>query len=125
MKDKIGLVGLGLVGTAIAERLLAGRFDVVGFDIDSARCQHMKKLGGKAAGSSAEVAQAAKRIVLSKAPLVSWRLKHRRNILSIRPPAIPKKPSLWRSGFQNAKFTFWTQLSPAPAGRYGTKKPFL
>ncbi|MHC4642658.1 MAG: NAD(P)-dependent oxidoreductase [Planctomycetota bacterium] len=65
MKDKIGLVGLGLVGTAIAERLLAGDFDVVGFDIVSARCQHMKKLGGKAAGSSAEVAQAAKRIVLS------------------------------------------------------------
>ena len=65
MKDKIGLVGLGLVGTAIAERLLAADFDVVGFDIDSARCRHFKQLGGKAAGSSAEVAQAAKRVVLS------------------------------------------------------------
>jgi len=65
MKDKIGLVGLGLVGTAIAERLLAGDFDVVGFDIDSARCKHFKQLGGKAASSSAEVAQAAKRVVLS------------------------------------------------------------
>ena len=65
MKDKIGLVGLGLVGTAIAERLLAGDFEVIGFDIDSARCKHFKQLGGKAAGSSAEVAQAAKRVVLS------------------------------------------------------------
>ena len=65
MKDKIGLVGLGLVGTAIAERLLAGDFEVIGFDIDSARCQHFKQLGGKAASSSAEVAQAAKRVVLS------------------------------------------------------------
>ncbi len=65
MKDKIGLVGLGLVGTAIAERLLAGDFDVVGFDIDSARCKHFQQLGGKAASSSAEVAQAAKRVVLS------------------------------------------------------------
>ena len=65
MKDKIGLVGLGLVGTAIAECLLAGDFDVVGFDIDSARCKHFKQLGGKAASSSAEVAQAAKRVVLS------------------------------------------------------------
>ncbi len=65
MKDKIGLVGLGLVGTAIAERLLAGDFDVVGFDIDSARCRHFKQLGGKTASSSTEVAQAAKRVVLS------------------------------------------------------------
>ncbi len=65
MKDKIGLIGLGLVGTAIAERLLAGDFDVVGFDIDSARCQHLEELGGKDASSSAEVAQAAKRVVLS------------------------------------------------------------
>jgi 3-hydroxyisobutyrate dehydrogenase-like beta-hydroxyacid dehydrogenase len=65
MKDKIGLVGLGLVGTAIAERLLAGDFEVVGFDIDSTRCQYLKELGGKAAISSAEVAQAAKRVVLS------------------------------------------------------------
>jgi len=65
MKDKIGLVGLGLVGTAIAERLLANDFEVVGFDIDSARCKHFKQLGGKAASSSAEVAQAAKRVVFS------------------------------------------------------------
>ena len=65
MKDKIGLVGLGLVGTAIAERLLAGDFEVVGFDIDSARCQHLEELGGKAVGSPAEVAQQVSRIVLS------------------------------------------------------------
>jgi len=65
MKDKIGLVGLGLVGTAIAERLLAGRFDVVGFDIDSARCKHFKQLGGKAASSSAEVAQQVTHIIFS------------------------------------------------------------
>lgn len=65
MKDKIGLVGLGLVGTAIAERLLVGDFEVFGFDIDSARCKHFKQLGGKTTSSSAEVAQAAKRVVLS------------------------------------------------------------
>jgi 3-hydroxyisobutyrate dehydrogenase-like beta-hydroxyacid dehydrogenase len=65
MKDKIGLIGLGLVGTAIAKRLLAVDFEVVGFDIDSARCQHLKELSGNAVGSSAEVAQAAKRVVLS------------------------------------------------------------
>jgi len=65
MKDKIGLVGLGLVGTAIAERLLSGDVHVIGFDIDPARYQHLKELGGNAVGSPAEVAQAAKRVVLS------------------------------------------------------------
>ena len=40
--SKIGLIGIGLVGTAIAECLLAGEFDVVGFDIDSARCMHLE-----------------------------------------------------------------------------------
>jgi 3-hydroxyisobutyrate dehydrogenase-like beta-hydroxyacid dehydrogenase len=65
MKDKIGLVGLGLVGTAIAERLLAGDFHVIGFDIDSARCQHLKGLGGNAVGSPAQVAQQVTRIIFS------------------------------------------------------------
>ncbi len=63
--NKIGLVGLGLVGTAIAERLLAAHFDVVGFDIDSERCEQLKQLGGKAFANPAEVAQRADRVVLS------------------------------------------------------------
>jgi len=65
MTHKIGLVGIGLVGTAIAERLLAGEFDVVGFDIDSAKCRHLKELGAKAVSSPAEVANETDRVVLS------------------------------------------------------------
>ena len=65
MAEQIGLVGLGLVGTAIAERLLAQRCAVVGFDIDSAKCRHLKRLGGKAVRSPAEVADEAKRVILS------------------------------------------------------------
>jgi 3-hydroxyisobutyrate dehydrogenase-like beta-hydroxyacid dehydrogenase len=65
MKDKIGLIGLGLVGAAIAERLLAGRFDVVGYDIDSEKCRHLKELGGKAVSSPAQVAQQVGRVILS------------------------------------------------------------
>jgi 3-hydroxyisobutyrate dehydrogenase-like beta-hydroxyacid dehydrogenase len=61
----IGLVGLGLVGTAIAERLLAEQFDVVGFDIDSTKCEHLEQLGGKAVNSPAQVAEQADRVVLS------------------------------------------------------------
>ena len=65
MADKVGLIGIGLVGTVIAERLLAGEFDVVGFDIDSARCRHFEKLGAKAVSTPAEVGQEANRVVLS------------------------------------------------------------
>lgn len=65
MKDKIGLVGLGFVGTAIAQCLLANDFEVIGFDIDSTRCQYLKDLGGNAVGSPAQVAQQVDRIILS------------------------------------------------------------
>jgi 3-hydroxyisobutyrate dehydrogenase-like beta-hydroxyacid dehydrogenase len=62
---KIGLIGIGLVGTALAERLLAGGFEVVGFDVRQERCDELERLGGRAAGSPAEVAQEAARVVLS------------------------------------------------------------
>jgi 3-hydroxyisobutyrate dehydrogenase-like beta-hydroxyacid dehydrogenase len=65
MAEQIGLIGLGLVGTTIAERLLAQRSAVVGFDIDSAKCEHLQELGGKAANSPAEVAQETDRVILS------------------------------------------------------------
>jgi len=65
MAGKIGLVGLGLVGAAMAERLLGEGFKVVGFDVDSARCEQLEKLGGQAPGSAAEVGEQAERVVLS------------------------------------------------------------
>ena len=63
--ETIGLIGLGLVGTAIAEVLLARGFEVVGFDIDEARRTHLTTLGGHIATSPREVAEAASRVVLS------------------------------------------------------------
>lgn len=65
MTKKIGLIGIGLVGTALAESLLAGQFEVVGYDIDSERCAEFEKLGGKLAGSPAEIASKVNHIILS------------------------------------------------------------
>ncbi len=65
MTATIGLVGLGLVGAAMAERLLAEQFDVVGFDIDSTKCEHLEQLGGKAVSNPAQVAEQVERVVLS------------------------------------------------------------
>lgn len=65
MTRTVGLVGLGLVGTAIAESLLAQRFDVVGFDISSERCHQLEKSGGKSVSSAAEVAGQVEHVILS------------------------------------------------------------
>ena len=65
MTKKIGLVGIGLVGMAMAESLLAGQFEIIGFDIDPEKCAELEKLGGKSAGSPAEVAGRVEYVVLS------------------------------------------------------------
>jgi 3-hydroxyisobutyrate dehydrogenase-like beta-hydroxyacid dehydrogenase len=65
MTSKIGLVGLGLVGTAIAESLLAQQFDVVGFDISPQRCHQLEKSGGKSMSSAAQIAGRVERVILS------------------------------------------------------------
>ena len=41
MSETVGLIGLGLVGTALAERLLSHGFGVAGYDIDDAKNNHL------------------------------------------------------------------------------------
>jgi 3-hydroxyisobutyrate dehydrogenase-like beta-hydroxyacid dehydrogenase len=65
MTNRIGLVGLGLVGTAIAESLLDQGLDVVGFDVDPARCRELEKSGGMPVAGAAEVAGRAECVILS------------------------------------------------------------
>jgi len=65
MTKKIGLIGIGLVGTAMAKSLLTNQFEVIGFDIDSERCAEFEKLGGKWATSPAEVAGRVEHVILS------------------------------------------------------------
>ena len=43
--DRIGVVGLGLVGTALCERLCAAGFDVAGCDVDPAQAAALDHLG--------------------------------------------------------------------------------
>ena len=63
--EAIGLVGLGLVGMALAERLQGGGFELLGYDIDPHRNELLRQLGGRAASSAAGVASACGRILLS------------------------------------------------------------
>jgi 2-hydroxy-3-oxopropionate reductase len=50
-------VGVGLLGTAVAEVLLKGGYPVMGYDIVPERMAALTGMGGKAAGSAAEVAR--------------------------------------------------------------------
>ena len=63
----VGVVGLGIMGGAFAKHLRAARFKVVGYDVAAARRTALRKLGGVAAASSAEVA-ASVRIVITSLP---------------------------------------------------------
>ncbi len=55
----IGVVGLGLLGHAIASRLIAAKHRVIGHDVVSARGDALNALGGEAAVSVGAVAKSA------------------------------------------------------------------
>jgi 3-hydroxyisobutyrate dehydrogenase-like beta-hydroxyacid dehydrogenase len=53
---RVGIIGLGLMGTALSERLIATDMPVIGFDIDAVRCENLKTSGGAVAASVRELA---------------------------------------------------------------------
>jgi 3-hydroxyisobutyrate dehydrogenase-like beta-hydroxyacid dehydrogenase len=61
----LGLIGVGLVGTAIAERLLGAGWTVIGWDLDPGRRSALGVAGGTVAGGVADVFEASDRILLS------------------------------------------------------------
>src|SRR6185369_7992226 len=63
--EQIGIIGVGLMGMALAERLLAGGFGVLGWDINPARGVLLTKLGGSAAKDAREVVTHCNRVFLS------------------------------------------------------------
>lgn len=65
MSESIGLIGIGLVGTVLAERLLDRGYEVLGYDIDPERCSEFDRRGGRLASGPAAVAQGADTVILS------------------------------------------------------------
>src|SRR5262249_25767430 len=57
VRDPIGLVGVGLMGTAFAHRLRGAGLPVVGFDVDPARLDPLVAIGGEKTASVADVAR--------------------------------------------------------------------
>ena len=61
----VGLIRLGLLGGALASRLLGSGFPVAGFDIDARKVDALAAAGGTAADSAVEVASQSRVIVLA------------------------------------------------------------
>ena len=61
----IGLIGLGLLGGALAARLLRAGFVVVGCDIDPTCCAAFVKQGGDSLGTTEDVLRRCDRVILS------------------------------------------------------------
>lgn len=65
MSDRIGVIGLGVMGSAMARNLLAAGHQVLGFDIDPEKNSTFVDIGGETASSAGEVATVADVVVLS------------------------------------------------------------
>jgi 3-hydroxyisobutyrate dehydrogenase-like beta-hydroxyacid dehydrogenase len=61
----VGIIGLGLMGTALSERLIDADVAVIGFDIDAIRCAKLKGSGGMVANSVHELAARSRTIVIA------------------------------------------------------------
>ena len=57
MKEPVGLIGIGLVGSALAENLLGAGYSVIGYDVEPGRCAELKKLSGEPAPCPRDVAE--------------------------------------------------------------------
>ena len=61
----IGLIGVGLMGTALTERLIIGGMRVVGYDVSPSRGRVLSGLGGQSAPDAAAVVRTCNRVILS------------------------------------------------------------
>ncbi|MCC7424689.1 MAG: NAD(P)-dependent oxidoreductase [Planctomycetaceae bacterium] len=61
----VGLIGLGLLGSAIGDRLRAAGYSVVGFDVDPRRRDEFTLAGGEPVSHASQVPENCRRIVLS------------------------------------------------------------
>ena len=61
----VGVIGLGIMGSAMSANLVKARFDVCGYDVLPARRAALRKARGKACGSAAEVAARAQVVITS------------------------------------------------------------
>jgi len=65
MSDPIGVIGLGVMGSAMARNLIAAGHEVLGFDIDPARVSLFADMGGEPMKSADEIAALSDLVIFS------------------------------------------------------------
>src|SRR5215831_5781107 len=70
MKQVVGVIGLGIMGSAMAGALINAGYRVVGSDVKAAARQRLKRAGGHSLASSAAVVREAD-IVITSLPSVA------------------------------------------------------
>jgi 3-hydroxyisobutyrate dehydrogenase-like beta-hydroxyacid dehydrogenase len=65
MSERIGVIGLGVMGSAMGRNLLAAGHQVLGYDIDRDKGATFVDIGGETASSAGEVAGAVEVVLLS------------------------------------------------------------
>ncbi|HEY7663006.1 MAG TPA: NAD(P)-dependent oxidoreductase, partial [Xanthobacteraceae bacterium] len=64
-RSPVGVIGLGLLGEALARRLMEAGFSVTGYDIEPAKNARLESLGGRVAASAASVVARCDCVVLA------------------------------------------------------------
>ena len=62
MNDRVGVIGLGEMGSGLAKNLIRAGFSVAGFDIAETRMKAFREMGGHPAGSAAETGRDARAV---------------------------------------------------------------
>jgi len=78
-KPALGVIGLGIMGGAMAEALLAQAYDVVGYDVRADACQRLKNAGGRPLPSSTAVARRADVVITSLATVAALTMRRRKS----------------------------------------------
>jgi putative dehydrogenase len=63
--SSVGVIGLGIMGSVMAQELIHSGYRVAGYDIDSAARSCLKKMGGRPLSSAAAVAASADILIVS------------------------------------------------------------
>src|SRR5262249_2677886 len=84
----VGMIGLGLIGSALSARLIDAGAGVIGFDVDAAKTDGFKASGAEFAAFAADVAAPCRTIVIAvyDAPQVMGLLPALAN--ATRPPLV-------------------------------------
>jgi len=93
MKPVVGVVGLGIMGSAMAERLLGAGHEVIGYDVRLKQRQRLKRDGGRPMTSSGAVAQGTN-VLIASLPSVAALDEVVAEIAAARTPLRKSRPRL-------------------------------